>query len=56
MKDASKLSTKYKPFQYYQEKYFHRLREPNSLIEPLNMLCGGCMASLLQGPSKLSIR
>lgn len=42
MKNTTKLNLKYKPFSYYQEKYQHKLREPNSIIEPLNFLCGGC--------------
>ena len=42
MKEAPKNNVKYKRFDYYEEKYHHKLKESNSLIEPLNNLCGGC--------------
>lgn len=45
MKDAARLTPKYKPFAYFQEKYYHKLKDPYAIIEPLNLLCGGCKDS-----------
>lgn len=42
MKPNNNISLKYKPFKFFHDRYNRKLNEPNSLIEPLNLLCGGC--------------
>ena len=36
---------KIKPHSYFQERFFKKLAEPISVIEPLTSLCGGCKRS-----------
>lgn len=50
----SNTAVKYKAFAYYKQKYHRNLNETNSLIEPLNLLCGGCNFRLMKGSSKHS--
>lgn len=40
--DHGKFNIKLKTFNYYEEKYNQKLLESNCLLQPLNVLCGGC--------------
>ena len=45
--DAPKHDVKYKTFTDYDQKYNQKLKEPYCLIQPLNLLCGGCIVAIM---------
>lgn len=40
---------KIKPHAYFTERFYKKLAEPISVVEPLTSLCGGCKSMVIKG-------
>ena len=45
---------KTKQINYFSDRFFKKLNEPQSVVEPLTSLCGGCISPLTEGILKRS--